>query len=290
MGATPVKDGVQVDAPAPENTLLSFWSALDAGVEGIELDVHISRDGVPMVIHSDDLAEKIPHFYNGPVKGKVSDFVADDLKKFLLPRGQSIPTLHEALGLVVRFNAVASRKVAAPIINIEIKAPEAAAAVHAVVDKYVSRGAISSQQIVFCSFKWEALEELRRGNPHYRVAPMLKTSRIFGEANVSPKTYKVKPDAPVLSRLFVDIAEQRARMPFDAVDCVIQDIRPELVQYCRKAGLGLYASVSSYRPKLGPVPGLVENMTRVASHLNFLALKLDRPERMLAVRRSVAAP
>ena len=38
-------------AHAPENTMESFRQALDAGAECIELDVHLSSDGVAMVIH-----------------------------------------------------------------------------------------------------------------------------------------------------------------------------------------------------------------------------------------------
>jgi len=36
---------------APENTLESFLEAVALGVDAIELDVHVSRDGVPVVFH-----------------------------------------------------------------------------------------------------------------------------------------------------------------------------------------------------------------------------------------------
>jgi len=39
----------------PENTIPAFTSALDLGLRFLELDVHISADGVPMVIHDHDL-------------------------------------------------------------------------------------------------------------------------------------------------------------------------------------------------------------------------------------------
>jgi glycerophosphoryl diester phosphodiesterase len=39
----------------PENTIPAFVSALDLGLRFLELDVHISADGVPMVIHDHDL-------------------------------------------------------------------------------------------------------------------------------------------------------------------------------------------------------------------------------------------
>ena len=40
---------------APENTLESFRVALAQGADALELDVHLSRDGVPVVIHDPDL-------------------------------------------------------------------------------------------------------------------------------------------------------------------------------------------------------------------------------------------
>ena len=40
---------------APENTLGAFEAAVALGLEGIELDLHLSRDGVPVVIHDGNL-------------------------------------------------------------------------------------------------------------------------------------------------------------------------------------------------------------------------------------------
>ena len=40
---------------APENTIAAFDMALDAGFANIELDTHLSADGVPVVIHDDTL-------------------------------------------------------------------------------------------------------------------------------------------------------------------------------------------------------------------------------------------
>jgi glycerophosphoryl diester phosphodiesterase len=39
----------------PENTLAAFDAALELGVDGLELDVRLSRDGHPVVIHDADL-------------------------------------------------------------------------------------------------------------------------------------------------------------------------------------------------------------------------------------------
>jgi glycerophosphoryl diester phosphodiesterase len=42
-------------AHAPENTLAAFRRAIDDGAEGLEFDVRLSRDGVPVVIHDANL-------------------------------------------------------------------------------------------------------------------------------------------------------------------------------------------------------------------------------------------
>jgi glycerophosphoryl diester phosphodiesterase len=43
-------------AHAPENTLAAFRMAVEAGADGVEFDVRLSRDGVPVVIHDETLA------------------------------------------------------------------------------------------------------------------------------------------------------------------------------------------------------------------------------------------
>src|SRR3989442_9967523 len=42
-------------ARAPENTLAAFKEAIRLGADSIELDAHLSADGVPMVIHDDSV-------------------------------------------------------------------------------------------------------------------------------------------------------------------------------------------------------------------------------------------
>ncbi|MCA9503763.1 MAG: glycerophosphodiester phosphodiesterase [Spirochaetaceae bacterium] len=39
----------------PENTLLSFATALEAGAQILESDVHVTRDGVPILLHDPDV-------------------------------------------------------------------------------------------------------------------------------------------------------------------------------------------------------------------------------------------
>ena len=60
---------------APENTLAAFQLAIDVGAEGVEFDVHLTKDGVPVVIHDDDLRR------TGMRSERVADLKADELTK-----------------------------------------------------------------------------------------------------------------------------------------------------------------------------------------------------------------
>jgi glycerophosphoryl diester phosphodiesterase len=44
-----------MSAHAPENTFAAFQMAIDAGADGIEFDVQLAKDGVPVVIHDSNL-------------------------------------------------------------------------------------------------------------------------------------------------------------------------------------------------------------------------------------------
>lgn len=91
-------------ALAPENTIAAFDCGLRAGADGIELDVHLSADGIPVVLHDDTLDRTTSAA--GPVAARTADelarvdagyhFAGGGGRPF---RGQGIgvPTLREVL-------------------------------------------------------------------------------------------------------------------------------------------------------------------------------------------------
>lgn len=83
----------------PENTMAAFRAAIGYGVDMIETDVHMTKDGIPVLRH--DLV--IPEI------GRICDCRYDDLKK----AKPDLPTLEEFLELMVRHPYVA--------LNIEFK-------------------------------------------------------------------------------------------------------------------------------------------------------------------------
>lgn len=78
----------------PENTLASFAHAVALGVDGIELDVHLTADGHLAVIHD----ERVDRTTDGT--GKVADFTLDALRQLDAGGGERIPTLAEVLTAV----------------------------------------------------------------------------------------------------------------------------------------------------------------------------------------------
>lgn len=82
------------ESDAPENTLVAFQKAVDADF-GIEFDVHLSKDDVPVIFHDGTLERMCG------VKGHVWDYTLKELKKFrILGTDQEIPTLREALEII----------------------------------------------------------------------------------------------------------------------------------------------------------------------------------------------
>lgn len=98
---------------APENSMAAFKKAVDAGY-GIECDVQLSKDGVPVIFHDFTLA-RIARYAEGKVpadavrnddgsfgvKGKVIDYTYDELMEFhLLDSEEKIPRFEDFLRLV----------------------------------------------------------------------------------------------------------------------------------------------------------------------------------------------
>lgn len=78
----------------PENTLAAFRAAMDLGVDQIETDVRITKDGRLVLIHDATLDRTT----NGT--GRVCDYTLAELKALDAGNGETIPTLREFLELI----------------------------------------------------------------------------------------------------------------------------------------------------------------------------------------------
>lgn len=102
-------------AKYPENTLVSFAAAIDLGVDLIEFDVNVTKDGELVVIHDNEIDRTSNH------TGLTRDYTLAELKTFDFGgwfgeefKGAQIPTLREVLELV-------NSRSKTLILNVEIK-------------------------------------------------------------------------------------------------------------------------------------------------------------------------
>jgi glycerophosphoryl diester phosphodiesterase len=134
----------------PENTLRAFRHALAIGVDGIELDVHATVDGIPVVIHDRDIGRTTDG------DGYVDQIALARLETFDAGQGERVPTLAEVLALVGD----------AAHLDIEIKGSDVEQAVLDVLARHPTvRWAISS-------FAWDTLRTLRRLDPVAELWPL----------------------------------------------------------------------------------------------------------------------
>jgi glycerophosphoryl diester phosphodiesterase len=74
---------------APENSVAAFALALEQGADGVELDVQLCKDGVPVVYHDTYLKAE-----NGRAT-PIANLTLAALKQLNIGAGQQIPTLDE---------------------------------------------------------------------------------------------------------------------------------------------------------------------------------------------------
>jgi glycerophosphoryl diester phosphodiesterase len=144
---------------APENTMTAFANGLALGSDGLECDVHLSRDGVPVVIH-DKTLERTTNAV-GPVGGRTAEELAqvDAGFRFQAPDG-STPFRGRQIG-VPTLEAVLSEFSGVRVI-IEMKQGEPALA-RALLD--VVRRTRSMERICVGSFYRRGLDAVRAAEP-----------------------------------------------------------------------------------------------------------------------------
>ena len=81
---------------APENTLAAFRSAVSLGVHQIEFDLRRTADGEIVVLHD----ESVDRTTDG--SGRLSELRFEEVRRLDAGRGERVPTLEEALGVLPR--------------------------------------------------------------------------------------------------------------------------------------------------------------------------------------------
>ena len=147
-------------AAAPPNTLAAFEKAAELGADGVEFDVHLSADGVPVVIHD----FTVDATTDG--SGRVADLSLDALKQLdagshFSPAfaGERIPTLEEVL-------TIARHRL---LLNVELKSTNLRGdGLESTVIAQIEQHGLSNS-VLISSFNPFALWRVKRIAPHIRV-------------------------------------------------------------------------------------------------------------------------
>lgn len=149
-------------ALAPENTLAAFDAGLAAGADGIELDVRLSLDGEPVLMHDPTLDRTTDGA--GPVDARTAADLARLDAGYRFERDGAFPFRGRGHG-VPPLNAALARYVDASII-IELKSADPRLA-RAVVAEIQAAGA--RDRITVGSFQKGALDAIRALDPSLRT-------------------------------------------------------------------------------------------------------------------------
>lgn len=158
-------------ALAPENTLGAFSRAMTDGADGIEFDVRLSRDQVPVVIHDATLKR------TAGIEWRVSELTAAELQGINVGRwfarrkrataarftSERLPTLAQVFDLFKANRGVL-------YVEMKCQGKEATALASAVVE--LTREAQMADRVVVESFDLDAIAEVKRIDAGIRTAAL----------------------------------------------------------------------------------------------------------------------
>lgn len=154
----------------PENTLAAFKEAVRVGADGIELDVHLTKDGQIIVIHD----ETIDRTTNG--KGQIRKLTLAQIQSYSAGswfnrayETEKVPLLSDVLALLVALNFTG-------VLNIELKTDKIQ---YVDIEKKTS-DLLMSQDLpfshIYCSFNLTSLARLATLEPQTELCYLMSTS------------------------------------------------------------------------------------------------------------------
>jgi glycerophosphoryl diester phosphodiesterase len=199
-------------AVAPENTLAAFKRAIREGADGIEFDVRLARDRVPVVIHDAALAR------TASVNKLVSELTSNELQQIdvgawfhrssQVPRKaeeETVPTLSQVFELF-------SDEVGS--LYLEMKGEPVGDILPARVARLIQKHSFIERVIVE-SFDHTAIAEVRRVAPDVRTAALFERKFIrplLSSRNILARALEAQADEIALHHTLVrDTLVRRAR-------------------------------------------------------------------------------
>tara|TARA_B100000686_G_scaffold315138_2_gene361789 strand:+ start:3688 stop:4629 length:942 start_codon:yes stop_codon:yes gene_type:complete len=291
MGPTstlPVRDFTS--KTLPENSIEAIKHAIDIGADGVEIDVHLTKDNKIAVIHDDSLNKKVFKADRiGQDLGRVCEHNMKDLKQYDIGNGHKIPSLVEVLDFIVKENKkrILQEKPRI-IINIELKGRDVVDQTFSEISEYLKSGELKIEDFIFNSFDWDKLKQIRQYSPEFKVVPAIKTIDLFGPENVEMPGFKVTKDAQYTEEAFSALQKLHDDINCYAFDCIVFDLRPEFVEFCEKNKIGLLTSTSKELVKAEKVKSRLALMMQAASKLPMVCFRADNTSETLSILKSIA--
>jgi glycerophosphoryl diester phosphodiesterase len=161
----------------PENTLRSISTAIDMGVDMVEFDIQLSKEGQPVILHDGT----VDRTTNG--MGRACDLTVAQLSRFDAGKGERIPLLPDAIDLIDHRIPM----------NIELKAIGSWAPVAYELQERLRRG-WSAQEFLVSSFDLHEIVRFHRAQPDVPVAFLydkpahyLVSAFLSGASSVNPE-------------------------------------------------------------------------------------------------------
>lgn len=147
---------------APQNTVAAFKKAVDIGADGIETDVHLTKDGKLVICHNYEIDE------TSDGKGKISDMTFDEIRQYDFSSGfssefagEKIPTLEEFLCCAKDLEKII----------IEIKTPERENNIAKKTVETVKEFGLLSKTVFSC-FSTQIIRQCKAADKSSRIAQL----------------------------------------------------------------------------------------------------------------------
>lgn len=185
-------------ADAPENTLAAFELAIEQGVDGIELDVHLIEDEL-YVIH-----DRYLHRTTSGV-GRVRNQTKASIQQLDAGGGQRVPSLWDALTCIKGACAV----------NIELKGLDNIIPLVKLLDQAVEKLGFDVSQFLISSFNHHLLFELNQLRPDLLIGGLTASCPLDYAAFADRlNAYSVHIDVDCVTPAFVADAHSRGKQVY----------------------------------------------------------------------------
>ena len=275
------------------DTLAAFAAALEAGADGIETDIFLTKDGEPVCIHDDELNL---HVAGADPRGRDCGLVREkrweDIRTLDVGQGQAIPHLRQLFELAARYPGA--------VLHLELKGPGTGETLGPVVRELCRETGVDPARVFFTGFDMIRLGLLRDAAPWAQISPAA-SSRImfpFGYKGDRPPAWHrpLKAVMAAANRIYASdpygfrlplrraaLDEARAKLGPVALNVYFQEVNEKLLSYARANGLQIFAW--TMRERNPAEDDSAANFVRRHRHDPDVHLITDYPASMLKLRR-----